>query len=105
MWFALGVTVIVGGALMIKSFRSRHEPEPSNNRLKLPTMLICFAASVMFVVVGIETVLFTICGVLSALEAGFVMAGRNPWWMQAPLDKKADERYQAGPPRDLDPSG
>jgi hypothetical protein len=105
MWFALGVTVLVGGAQLIKSFRTRHQPEPPNNRLKLPTMLIGIVSSVALIVDGTWTVLFAVCGVLCALEAGFVLAGRNPWWMQAPLDRKAYERYRTGPPRDLDPSG
>ena len=41
--------------------------------------------------------------VLRALvEIGFILAGRNPWWMQGAMDKREYVRYTSLPPRDLE---
>jgi hypothetical protein len=47
---------------------------------------------------------FAILGSLLAVQVGFIPAGRNPWWMQDPIDKRERPRYSSGQPRDLGPS-
>lgn len=104
MWIGLAIGAFIGTAQGIKTFRTRHEPEPPNSRLKLPFFMLCFGVLVAFAVGGTSTVVFSVLATVCAVEIGFILAGRNPWWMQAPIDKREYARYQSAPPHDLDPS-
>jgi hypothetical protein len=104
MWIGLAIGLLIGGAQLAKAFPRRHEPEPANNRLKLPLMSFLALACAGIAALGIAAVLSIVLAAVCAVEVGFVLAGRNPWWMQSPLDKRAERRYASGQPRDLDPS-
>jgi len=57
-----------------------------------------------FAVFGEEPLPWAILASLFAIQVGFVLAGRNPGWMQDSLDQRERLRYSSGQPRDLDPS-
>jgi hypothetical protein len=88
MWIGLGIGVLIGGGQLVKAFLSRHEPEPPNNRLKLPIMLLLLGGCIALAVSDEFPVLFAALALLIAVEIPFILAGRNPWWMQAPIDKR-----------------
>ena len=105
MW--IGLTVGVIAAIVQGSYnfsRFRGDPEPPNSRLKLPLMLLLLAVCIALAASGLSPIVLSILAVICAVEVGFILAGRNPWWMQAPTDKREHVRYQSAPPRDLDPS-
>jgi NhaP-type Na+/H+ or K+/H+ antiporter len=85
------IGVIIGVLLavpqLVRSYRLRDQPEPPNCRSKLPVMLFLLAACVGLAISGTAVVAVSIGGVLAGLEVGFILAGRNPWWMQSPRDR------------------
>jgi hypothetical protein len=93
--------MLIGMAQLVKSFRMRHEPEPPNSRLKLPIMVLMLCGCIALVIVSTSSVLFSILAVVAVVEIGFIVVGRNPWWMQAAIDKREYVRYSS-PPRDLE---
>jgi hypothetical protein len=103
MW--IGLTIGVIGAIVRGgyNFRFRGDPEPANSRIKLPFMLLLVAACIALAASGTEAIVFSILAAILVVQCGFVLAGRNPWWMQGALDRRA-VRYQSAPPHDLDPS-
>jgi hypothetical protein len=101
MWISLVTVCVITTAQLAKSFSARHEPEPPNSRLKLPFCALALAGCVALAVVGIEPVLFSLAAAILVVQIGFVLAGRNPWWMRAAIDKREYVRYSA-PPRDLE---
>jgi hypothetical protein len=101
MWIGLGIGVLIGTAQLVRSFGVRHEPEPPNSRLKLPIMVLMLCGCVVLAIVGSSSVLFSILAVVVAVEVGFILAGRNPWWMQGAIDKREYVRYSSSP-RDLE---
>ncbi len=83
--------VIVGlvyAPFLVGAFRRRREPEPRNNPLKLPGMLILLGVCIWLAVDGIVPWLFAPLAVLIAVQVPLILRGRNPWWMQAPMDRK-----------------
>jgi hypothetical protein len=104
MWIGLVIGLMGGGAQLVKSFARRGEPEPPNNRLKLPFMSFLGLTCVGIAAFGVAPVLFVLLAVVCTVEVGFVLASRNPWWMQSPLDRRKGSRYSSGLPRDQDPS-
>jgi uncharacterized membrane protein YfcA len=77
------------------TFRKRHEPEPPNNALKLPFAIVALAVCIVAVVAGVLTVPFAILIVPLAIQIAFIAKGRNPWWMQALIDRQKQPRQRA----------
>jgi hypothetical protein len=50
---------------------------------------------VVFAVSGTWPVLWAALVVVLLAEIGFVLAGRNPWWMQGRLDRRREGRTSA----------
>lgn len=96
MWIGLVIGGLVGGAQTVKAFARRHEPEPPNSRLKLPIMLLFLGGCIALGASGDFPVLFAAVALLIAIEIAFILAGRNPWWMQGAIDKR---EYQSSPER------
>jgi sterol desaturase/sphingolipid hydroxylase (fatty acid hydroxylase superfamily) len=65
-----------------QSFPRRHEPEPPNSRWKLPSLILIVVTRVTFAVAGPWPVVWVALAVVLLVEIGYVLAGRNPWWMQ-----------------------
>jgi len=63
--------------------------EPPNSRWKLPTLIVFIPICVGFAFIGLP-VLWAVLGVICAVEIGFVLAGRNPWWMQGWRERQAN---------------
>jgi hypothetical protein len=84
------IAVLFAVPQSVRSYRLRDQPEPPNRRVKLPVVLVALAVCVAFVISGIGIVallIFSICGVFLVAQIGFILAGRNPWWMQSRLDR------------------
>jgi amino acid transporter len=71
-----------------RSFPKRHEPEPPNSRWKLPSLILMAVTCVAFAVIGPWPVVWAALAVVLLVEICFVLAGRNPWWMQGRLDRR-----------------
>jgi hypothetical protein len=86
--------IIIGGTfgviLLGQNFVRRHEPEPPNSRWKLPSLIISATACVAFAVAASWPVFWAILAAVLLMEIGFVLAGRNPWWMQSYLDRRRE---------------
>jgi hypothetical protein len=78
-----------------QSFPSRHAPEPPNSRWKLPSLILMAVTCVAFAVVGPWPVVWVALAVVLLVEIGFVLAGRNPWWMQGRLDRRGERSTSA----------
>jgi Flp pilus assembly protein TadB len=104
MWIGIAIGLTIATPQLLKRFAHRHEPEPAHGRLKLPTTLLLLVVCVALAALGVEPVLLAILASLFAIQVGFILAGRNPWWMQDSLDQRERPRYSSGQPRDLDPS-
>ena len=102
MWIGLAIGALIGMGQLVSSFRARHAPEPSNSRLKLPIMILLLGGCVAVAITHTSPVLFSILAAVIAVQIGFVLAGRNPWWMQAAIDKREYGHYTSPPPRNLD---
>jgi hypothetical protein len=85
------IGLVIGAVLavpqLVRSYRLRDRPEPPNRRLKLPVMVLLLGGCLALAISGIGTVVLSIFGVVAAVEIGFILAGRNPWWMQSPHDR------------------
>jgi hypothetical protein len=90
----IGVVIgsVVAAIGLSQSFPRRHEPEPPNSRWKLPSLLVMTVIGVAFAVSGTWPVLWAGLVVILLVEIGLVLAGRNPWWMQGPLDRRRERR-------------
>lgn len=88
----LVIGTVIAVVRLSQAFRKRHEPEPANNRWKLPLLILMTAACVVFTVAGLSPVVWAALAMVLLIEIGFVLAGRNPWWMQGPLDHRARDR-------------
>jgi hypothetical protein len=104
MWLGFAVGLTIATPPLLKRFARRHEPEPPHGRFKLRVTLLLLAVCVALAALGEESLFFAILASLFAIQVGFILAGRNPWWMQDSLDKRERPRYCTGQPRDLDPS-
>jgi hypothetical protein len=80
----IGTIIAVVG--LSQSFTRRHEPEPPNSRWKLPSLILTAAACVAFMLAGPWPVVWAALFIVLLVEIGFVLSGRNPWWMQGRLD-------------------
>jgi peptidoglycan/LPS O-acetylase OafA/YrhL len=91
--------VVIGSVVaaigLFQSFQRRHEPEPPNSRWKLPSLIVMTVIGVVFAVSGTWPVLWAALVVVLLAEIGFVLAGRNPWWMQGRLDRRREGRTSA----------
>ncbi len=102
MW--IGLALFLSLAMGVKNFRRRHDPEPRNSRFKLPVTLLLLGGCIALAASGTEPVVFSILAAVMVVQIGFVLAGRNPWWMQGAMDRREIARYQSAPLPDLDPS-
>jgi hypothetical protein len=91
MLIGLVIGTIFGVVGLSQAFPKRHAPEPPNSRWKLPSLILMAVICVAFAVVGSWPVVWAALTVGLLVEIGFVLAGRNPWWMQGRLDRR-DER-------------
>jgi hypothetical protein len=93
----IGVVIgsVVAAVGLSQSFPKRHEPEPPNGRWKLPSLLVMTVIGVAFAAAGTWPAFWTVLVVLLLVEIGFVLAGRNPWWMQAHVDRRRERRTSA----------
>jgi hypothetical protein len=68
--------------------------EPPNNPLKAPLFALCGLIGVVGAVVGARDgvawliVLGVVLVISSAWTVRFVLSGRNPRWLQSPLDRR-----------------
>jgi hypothetical protein len=73
-------------------------PAVPNNPLKLPFFVLCGVIGLCVVVVGLfsGTWWLVALGAVTALGSVFpirvIRRGANPWWLQAPLDRRGRER-------------
>jgi len=81
------VGLIAGGIGLARSFPGRHAPEPPNNRWKLPVMTFMAALCGVLAFTGPWPIVWALLAAICLVEVRFVLAGRNPWWMQSPLDR------------------
>jgi amino acid transporter len=89
------IGLVVAAIGLFQSFPKRHEPEPPNSRWKLPSLIVMTVIGVVFAAVGTWPAFWTALVVLLLAEIGFVLAGRNPWWMQAHVDRRRERRTSA----------
>jgi hypothetical protein len=89
------IGAIVAAIGLSQSFPKRHEPEPPNSRWKLPSLVVMTVIGLVFAVSGTWPVLWAGLVVILLVEIGFVLAGRNPWWMQGPLDRRRERSASA----------
>jgi hypothetical protein len=104
MWIGFAIGVAISILELARRFARRHEPEPAHGRFKLAATLLLLAACVALAALGDEPLFFAILAALLTIQVAFILAGRNPWWMQGWLDERERPRYSSGQPRDLDPS-
>jgi fatty acid desaturase len=71
---------------LARSFPRRHEPELANSRWKLPVLIVMVAACLAFIIAGPWPGFWAALLAMLLVEIGFVIAGRNPWWMQSSLE-------------------
>lgn len=90
MLIGAAVGAIVAAVGLSQSFPRRHEPEPPNSRWKLPSLLVMTVIGLIFAVAGTWLAFWAALIVLLLVEIGFVLAGRNPWWTQAHLDRRGE---------------
>jgi hypothetical protein len=62
------------------------EPLP-NNRFKLPFFIVCAAVFVAMLAAGKSDVVAASLLVLSIVCIAVILSGRNPRWLQSPLDR------------------
>jgi hypothetical protein len=80
-----GLSSVIG---LVKSLRFRGQPEPPNRRWKLPMLIVFAAVFLAFAVIdGGGVVLGSVLTAILLVEIGFILGGRNPWWMQSPRDR------------------
>jgi hypothetical protein len=58
-----------------------------NNRFKLPFFALCAAVFAAMLVTGSEVVIAVPLLAVSVVCIGVILSGRNPRWMQSPLDR------------------
>jgi putative Mn2+ efflux pump MntP len=102
MWIGFAIGLVVGTPQLVRSFRARREPEPTNSRLKLPVTVFMLGVCLTLAITGTAAAFFSVLGSVFLVQIGFIVAGRNPWWMQAWTDKRENVRYSSLPPRDLE---
>jgi hypothetical protein len=90
MLIGLIIGTIFAVVTLSQSFPSRHAPEPPNSRWKLPSLILLAVTCVAFTVVEPWPVVWAALAVVLLVEIGFVLAGRNPWWMQGRLDRRGE---------------
>ncbi|HUN78030.1 MAG TPA: hypothetical protein VMU32_03840 [Solirubrobacteraceae bacterium] len=86
---------IVAGVGLLRLYPKRHEPEPPNSRWKLPFLIVMVAICVVFTIVGQWPILWAALAVVIFVQIGFVLIGRNPWWMQTSLDRRREHSTSA----------
>jgi len=87
------VLCVSAAFLVFSAVRYRGQPEPPNNRIKLPMLILATAFFGVELAKGEDVVLSTILIVVGVVTMGFILAGRNRWWMQGPADRwKQDEQ-------------
>jgi uncharacterized membrane protein YphA (DoxX/SURF4 family) len=86
------IPAAVAALTLVYTFRKRHEPEPPNNALKLPFAVVGLAVCIVAIAVGFWTILFAICAAVLVVQIVFIARGRNPWWMQAVIDRQKQPR-------------
>jgi amino acid transporter len=90
--FQLLLPAIIGTVTLVYNFRKRHEPEPPNNPLKLPITIVALLICLGFVIAGKLPILFGLLAVGLLPQLVFMAKGRNPWWMQALMDRQKQPR-------------
>ncbi|MGO9322773.1 MAG: hypothetical protein ACLQBY_18490 [Solirubrobacteraceae bacterium] len=87
MTVSMGLVFCIAMAFLVFNARYRGQPEPPNNRIKLPLVLLETAFFAVLVSKGEHVVLSSILIVVGIVTAGFILAGRNPWWLQGSADR------------------
>jgi len=68
-----------------------------NHRFKLPFFLLCAAAFTVLLVVGQSVVIAAVLLAISVVCIVVILSGRNPRWLQSPLDRwEAERRRRSG---------
>lgn len=92
MWIGLVIGSLFAVATWSRAFPRRHEPEPPNSRLKGPVSALLIVACAVLAFVGPWPVVWAALALWGSVQLGFVLAGRNPWWMQGWRELRAMER-------------
>lgn len=95
MWTGVVIGAACSIAQLAYSYPKRHEPEPPNNALKLPVTVIVAAGCIAIAVAGIWPVAFALLAVVLAVQIPFILRKRNPWWMQAAIDRQKQPRQRS----------
>jgi hypothetical protein len=95
MWLGVVIGVVFGTAQLIYSYSKRREPEPPNNALKLPCDVILAVACIVLAVADIWPILFGLLAVPLVVQIPFILRKRNPWWMQAAIDRQKQPRQRS----------
>ncbi len=89
------IGTVFGIAQLTYSYSNRREPEPPNNALKLPFAVISAVACIALAVAGVWPILFGLLAVAIAVQIPFILRKRNPWWMQAAIDRQKQPRRRS----------
>jgi hypothetical protein len=81
------VLCIAAACLVFNGVRYRGQPEPQNNPIKLPLMVLVTAFFGVLLVKGENVVLSSAFIVVGVVTTGFILGRRNPWWMQGSADR------------------
>jgi hypothetical protein len=81
------VLCVAAAFLVFNAVRYRGQPEPQNNPIKLPLMVLVTAFFGVLLVKGENVVLSSAFIVLGVMTIGCILGRRNPWWMQGPADR------------------
>ncbi len=98
MWVGITIGAVVGIGQLIYSYSKRHESEPPNNALKLPFAIISTVACVGLAVAGVWPILFALLAVVAGVPIPFILRKRNPWWVQAAIDRQKQPRQRSFSP-------
>jgi hypothetical protein len=68
-----------------------------NNRLKLPFFVVCAAVFVAMLATGGSVLIATPMLAVSIACVAVILSGRNPRWLQSPLDRWEAKRRSTRP--------
>jgi hypothetical protein len=86
---------VFGIAQLTYSYFKRYDLEPPNNALKLPFAVISAVACIALAVADVWPIFFGLIAVAVAVQIPFILRKRNPWWMQAAIDRQKQPRRRS----------
>lgn len=87
---------VIGSGVGLASSWPRRQEDLPNSPFKLPFFVLCVLVGAVLLVSGTAVILMSIGCAIGLVEVGMIVAGRNPWWMQSPLDRRWAKRHSPG---------